>query len=1306
MQGRRKREIPKKTRRPEASCDNPEVTASGIEPDSPWCGKRVSSRKVGRHQGDSAGMEAASGPMQLGGMIPLWFPITFRGMDEMKRDENGAVPKRKGVLKRAETRSARFPLAKIPETLVLVPAPGAGNLPAIGGPGPGQVKVCFPGEKKDPRKQDFRSPLVSSAATRGGERGRSQTPVVLNLGSADHQLSANSNLTRGHATVRTVAPPPPATTNLARVPAGSLRVLSEFSRFHLYNKKYLVIPLKIKPWHINEKFNMADEIKPGLVNLFGTRAYLEPEILAKGKLSRLLQALVQGGARGPCPSGGARCPVRFIEQLLSPPPHPWSYRTHTHRGVDGRYKTFQCSLDIGLAGRVAKTHRPTQGRLLFRVVSSAFDACSAMLQHVAEHIIQDGRPVLYGVECCKKHGLEFFSGVHRSVVQQCFYVAPKGRNPKALSQSSEVARQWDLLLCVKWGSAKQPSTYTCNARIWVNGQEDEAREENIPGKPSLIGGTSGIAITPCERNLQKPPSPDSKWGRKYLKCARYKPTKHWERLLLSSGQRTKNTWRWACPAVVNRLLESTSGNMNKVETFQLDSNSNGMRKVSMVRYQNAWTEGRGDGRYSRKPPYQRHHPTRFLLAKIRIRPRPGVEPGSPWWEASSLTAVPPRPPNLAGAGIILEKLAGLFPPGTSPASLFQALRGRNHGSGGLAAMDRKRAGEANEIYCPHAEGRDDSTARRFRALHVAVRAHLIHGKYSLYRSRVFRSRTRKRAPVLVSETAALKCCQSDTRQWSALTIYFPLLPSFFAIPAARGNQHSHSQCTQVYSFTTINLHVGPRRPTRNGWPSKKKADTRNCDSPVLSGARIRLAPLVVVIFRRQDPVPLPTPIPGIWVSLSRLLEMSPRPTGFTLRGNFLRERFPFAVYVASAFKPTLYSHKLRCVKRQNVFCNIVSGGTTQDNREKWLPASSVHAEFQTTKQLSHHDRTKFPRISLLASHQGEPGLLIPDRVTPGSLHVGIVLDDAASQRGFIEDIPFPPALSFRRCSIHASITISGLQKLTPTQQQSTPCLLLPPQVCGGKIYWKLVAGRVREGELRAQLDAALMPSCTNIFTDPSSKPESNLILVPPVRHQYRLPLAGPCRMRKRLHLGSEVKRSGWLLTTASWESMRRSEVEAHHIDLSRWKMSLLLPAYDLKGTVIHQSPAKLVTMEGKIPLRKPADWRHRPAGFPTCEHLRVAPPGIELCMPCWEASVPAISSTTDPSPSWERNINPCWERNNLSWVEYLSSPSCNRAKPVQRHDGNTARLSRRSDEALSVHVSVARIAPSLLDLGLAGPSHS
>ncbi|KAJ8890253.1 hypothetical protein PR048_009761 [Dryococelus australis] len=41
---------------------------------------------------------------------------------------------------------------------------------------------------------------------------------------------------------------------------------------------------------------------------------------------------------------------------------------------------------------------------------------------------------------------------------------------------------------------------------------------------------------------------------------------------------------------------------------------------------------------------------------------------------------------------------------------------------------------------------------------------------------------------------------------------------------------------------------------------------------------------------------------------------------------------------------------------------------------------------------------------------------------------------------------------------------------------------------------------------------------------------------------------------------------------------------------------------------------------------------------------------------------------------------------------------------VQRHDGNTARLSCRSDEALGVRVSIAHITPSLLDLGRGVPT--
>ncbi|KAJ8872387.1 hypothetical protein PR048_025991 [Dryococelus australis] len=50
-----------------------------------------------------------------------------------------------------------------------------------------------------------------------------------------------------------------------------------------------------------------------------------------------------------------------------------------------------------------------QVQQLLRIVSPAFDACSAALQHVVEHFIEDGRRVIDSFECCTKPGLTFFS---------------------------------------------------------------------------------------------------------------------------------------------------------------------------------------------------------------------------------------------------------------------------------------------------------------------------------------------------------------------------------------------------------------------------------------------------------------------------------------------------------------------------------------------------------------------------------------------------------------------------------------------------------------------------------------------------------------------------------------------------------------------------------------------------------------------------------------------------------------------------------------------------------------------------------
>ncbi|KAJ8871258.1 hypothetical protein PR048_027564 [Dryococelus australis] len=51
------------------------------------------------------------------------------------------------------------------------------------------------------------------------------------------------------------------------------------------------------------------------------------------------------------------------------------------------------------------------------------------------------------------------------------------------------------------------------------------------------------------------------------------------------------------------------------------------------------------------------------------------------------------------------------------------------------------------------------------------------------------------------------------------------------------------------------------------------------------------------------------------------------------------------------------------------------------------------------------------------------------RVAPGSSHLGIAPDDATGWAGFLGDLPSPPTLSFRRCSILISIILIGSQDL-------------------------------------------------------------------------------------------------------------------------------------------------------------------------------------------------------------------------------------------------------------------------------------
>ncbi|KAJ8868641.1 hypothetical protein PR048_030180 [Dryococelus australis] len=62
-------------------------------------------------------------------------------------------------------------------------------------------------------------------------------------------------------------------------------------------------------------------------------------------------------------------------------------------------------------------------------------------------------------------------------------------------------------------------------------------------------------------------------------------------------------------------------------------------EVSRADEASEW-KGRGNGISPRKPADRRHRPARFPHAKKTVVTRSGIESGSPWWEASKLTAQP------------------------------------------------------------------------------------------------------------------------------------------------------------------------------------------------------------------------------------------------------------------------------------------------------------------------------------------------------------------------------------------------------------------------------------------------------------------------------------------------------------------------------------------------------------------------------------------------------------------------------------------------------------------------------------------
>ncbi|KAJ8897579.1 hypothetical protein PR048_002928 [Dryococelus australis] len=174
------------------------------------------------------------------------------------------------------------------------------------------------------------------------------------------------------------------------------------------------------------------------------------------------------------------------------------------------------------------------------------------------------------------------------------------------------------------------------------------------------------------------------------------------------------------------------------------------------------------------------------------------------------------------------------------------------------------------------------------------------------------------------------------------------------------------------------------------------------------------------------------------------------------------------------------------------------------------------------------------------------------------------------------------------------------------------------------------------------------------------------------------------------------------------------------------KNVLLLPAYILTGALNDMRPEKLVTMEGKPISGSDRNVRNRFRSIVGNVEPSLKPTEFMIRRACGALSKLSSSSKTLEHKPIKFEAFPIAVKSQLAfmrtqhWSQMLHARETDyalaydslaklltRQSPtvtdlictVQRHDGNIARLARRSNEALGVRVSVARIAPSFLDLG-------
>ncbi|KAJ8874427.1 hypothetical protein PR048_025276 [Dryococelus australis] len=372
-------------------------------------------------------------------------------------------------------------------------------------------------------------------------------------------------------------------------------------------------------------------------------------------------------------------------------------------------------------------------------------------------------------------------------------------------------------------------------------------------------------------------------------------------------------------------------------------------------------------------------------------------------------------------------------------------------------------------------------------------------------------------------------------------------------------------------------------------------------------------------------------------------------------------------------------------------CNEAAGAVLKrtDNKRR----SNETACTERKKKTAAANNQKIVLSLSYSSHLGEPGS-ISRQAFPKFSRVGIVPDDAAGRRVFSVFSRFPHSCILVLLHTHLASLIGDARGRYGRQLHAR----LGPH----RSYAQGVQC-FRRNAVLCKLDLTYDNECDEIPNLRSPIGHANLFA--PIANAIS-PSLLETRQLRELAKGKYILQLQYVLVhTAVADLLSHSPpTKANRVQYPAGSQDF--PKWESCRTIEVNVEQRWNVRAGEtgVPLENPTTngnvrhvshmlkYRFDPAGY---ENRFVVELGEDVSME--QRRNERAGETEDPRENalTTRGENPGGpRRTQFAWVDTVST--------VQRHDGNTACLAPRSDEELGVRVSVARIAPSLLDLRRAG----